>query len=535
MANYDSAFTGAQIDAALTKANSATQPGDLGTAAATAATDYATAAQGALAATATQPGDLATIATSGDYADLTGVPTAISDTTAAFTTGQANAIIANTAKVTNATHTGDATGGTALTVTGINGTSLAGLATGLLKNTTSTGVPSIASNSDLPTMTATVGGAVPTPPNNTTTFLRGDGTFAEPPSGGGGGSITSVTGTAPIASSGGDTPAISIIPATGSVPGSMSAADKTKLDAISGTNTGDQTSIVGITGTKAQFDTAVTDGNILYVGDVTTNATHTGDATGSTALTLATVNNNVGSFGIAASVAQFTVNAKGLITAAANVAISIASTAISDSTTAGRAFLTASTAAAQRTLLNVADGATANASDADLRDRATHTGTQLASTVSDLATAVAATASVTANTSKVTNATHTGDVTGATALTIADGAVTNAKAANMATATIKGRTSAGTGDPEDLTPAQARTVMELGTAATTAATAYATAAQGTLAGTATQPADIALMVESDVTGVTGADAITNIMRLTQAEYDAIVTPDASTIYAITDA
>lgn len=36
-----------------------------------------------------------------------------------------------------------------------------------------------------------------------------------------------------------------------------------------GTNTGDQTSIVGITGTKAQFDTAVTDGNFLYVGDIT--------------------------------------------------------------------------------------------------------------------------------------------------------------------------------------------------------------------------------------------------------------------------
>jgi hypothetical protein len=30
------------------------------------------------------------------------------------------------------------------------------------------------------TMTATVGGGVPTPPNNTTTFLRGDGTFATP-------------------------------------------------------------------------------------------------------------------------------------------------------------------------------------------------------------------------------------------------------------------------------------------------------------------------------------------------------------------
>lgn len=46
-------------------------------------------------------------------------------------------------------------------------------------------------------------------------------------------------------------------------------AEKTKLSNLSGTNTGDQTTIVGITGTKAQFDTAVTDGNFLYVGDVT--------------------------------------------------------------------------------------------------------------------------------------------------------------------------------------------------------------------------------------------------------------------------
>lgn len=62
---------------------------------------------------------------------------------------------------------------------------------------------------------------------------------------------------------------------------------------------------------------------------------------------------------------------------------------------------------------------------------------------------------------------------------------------------------------------------------------YATAAQGALADTATQPADIALMVESDVTGVTGADAITNVISLTQAEYDAIGTPDAATLYVIT--
>lgn len=94
------------------------------------------------------------------------------------------AMIADVNAITpNATHTGDASGATSLTVTGINGVTLSGLATGLVKNTTGTGIPSIATGADLPAMTATVGGAVPTPPNNTTTFLRGDGTFAAPETG----------------------------------------------------------------------------------------------------------------------------------------------------------------------------------------------------------------------------------------------------------------------------------------------------------------------------------------------------------------
>ena len=130
------------------------------------------------------------------------------------------------------------------------------------------------------------------------------------------------------------------------------------------------------------------------------------------------------------------------------------------------------TTAQTRTLLNVADGATANSSDATLLARANHTGTQTASTISDFNTAASAAApvqtsdianfetttelntrdtnnrnrsnhtgtqpastisdfdtqvsnntAVAANTAKVTNATHTGEVTGSTALTIANGVV----------------------------------------------------------------------------------------------------------------
>ena len=54
----------------------------------------------------------------------------------------------------------------------------------------------------------------------------------------------------------------------------------------------------------------------------------------------------------------------------------------------------------------------------------------------------------------------TGSGTGSFAATIANDAVTNAKLANMDTARIKGRTTAGTGDPEDLTGTQATTLLD---------------------------------------------------------------------------
>lgn len=59
-------------------------------------------------------------------------------------------------------------------------------------------------------------------------------------------------------------------------------------------------------------DTRITSGDISNWNGLVSNATHTGDATGSTALTLATVNSNVGTYN------GITVNAKGLVTAAAS-------------------------------------------------------------------------------------------------------------------------------------------------------------------------------------------------------------------------
>lgn len=79
-----------------------------------------------------------------------------------------------------------------------------------------------------------------------------------------------------------------------------------------------------------------------------------------------------------------------------------------------------------------------------------------------------------------THPNHTGDVTsagdGATTISanavttakVADDAITNAKLANMATATLKGRNSAGTGDPEDLSATQAKALLGLGNVDNTA-------------------------------------------------------------------
>ena len=62
---------------------------------------------------------------------------------------------------------------------------------------------------------------------------------------------------------------------------------------------------------------------------------------------------------------------------------------------------------------------------------------------------------------------------------------------------------------------------------------------GSITGTLSAQTDLQTVLDekvaSDPTGVTGADAITNIISLTQAEYDAIGSPSSTTYYIITDA
>jgi hypothetical protein len=108
-----------------------------------------------------------------------------------------------------------------------------------------------------------------------------------------------------------------------------------------------------------------------------------------------------------------------------------------DITTAGKALLDDADAAAQRTTLGLGTLATQSGTFSGTSS-GTNTGDQTISLTGDV----------------------TGSGTGSFAATIANDAVTNAKLANVSTATIKGRVSASTGDPEDLTGTQATTLLD---------------------------------------------------------------------------
>lgn len=188
-------------------------------------------------------------------------------------------------------------------------------------------------------------------------------------------------------------------------------------------------------------------------------------------------------------------------------------------TAAGRALLDDADAAAQRTTLGLVIGTNVQAYDAELA--------ALAGLTSAADKGIQFTGSGTAATFDLTTA-------GKALLDDADAAAqrttlglvigTNVQAYDAELAAIAGLTSAANKLPYF-------------TGSGTASLADLTAAGRALL----DDADIAAqrttlkVPASDTTGITGADAITNIVSLTQAEYDNIETPSATTLYHITDA
>lgn len=204
-----------------------------------------------------------------------------------------------------------------------------------------------------------------------------------------------------------------------------------------------------------------------------------------------------GDITVSASGATWTIDA-GAVTLSKMA--NIATSTIMGRATVGTGAPEALTAAQVRTILNVADGATANSTDAFLLSRANHTGTQAASTITGLAAVAtsgsaadltagtlpaarfddtahgsrgggtlhpAATTTVAGFLSAADKAkldgvatgannyvhpNHSGDVTsvGDGATTIAAGAVTNAKMASMAANTVKANATAAAAAPADL-------------------------------------------------------------------------------------
>ncbi|WP_020493656.1 tail fiber domain-containing protein [Methylobacterium sp. WSM2598] len=138
---------------------------------------------------------------------------------------------------------------------------------------------------------------------------------------------------------------------------SWSGSTLTLGGAVSVTNLTASGAITGsLSGNASTASKLATPRSIAASGDLSWSVSFDGSAAASAAATLATVNSAPGSFGSASTSVALTVNGKGLVTAASATAIAIGSTAITDSSTPGRAVLTAASAAAGATVLGLGTG-----------------------------------------------------------------------------------------------------------------------------------------------------------------------------------
>lgn len=344
----------------------------------------------------------------------------------------------------------------------------------------------------LPVFGALAKGVVPASGGGTSNFLRADGTFAAPPTGG----VTDGDKGDITVSSGGtvwtiDNDAVTygkIQNVTGNSFLGRAASGAGDVGEI----TVGASELVG-RGSTGNI-TAITLGTNLSMSGTTLNATGGGGIS----------DGDKGDITVSSSGTVWTIDA----TAVSNAKLAdVATATFKGRTTAGTGSPEDLTVAQAKTLLNLAG---------------TNTGDQTITLTGDV----------------------TGSGTGSFAATIANDTVTNAKAANMATATIKGRTTAGIGDPEDLTATQVKTLLAISAGDVSGLAAIATSGSAAdLSGTktsafisdfteASQDATGAMvdstLVYNDATPSLGRAAITGDVTISAGSNSSAISNDAVT-------
>jgi len=244
----------------------------------------------------------------------TALPVANGGTGVTTSTGTTNVVLSNSPVLV----TPDLGTPSALVGTNITGTATAFTSSNVTTNANLTGdVTSVGNASTLATVNSNVGAFT-----NANITVNAKGLITAAASGSPGG-VTSVTGTSPVVSSGGTTPAISLAAGYGDTLNPYASKTANFVLAAPNGSAGVPTfrAVVAAdiptlnqstTGSAATLTTGRT---IAVTGDLAyTSPSFDGSANVTAAGTLATVNSNVGSF----TAANITVNAKGLITAAAN-------------------------------------------------------------------------------------------------------------------------------------------------------------------------------------------------------------------------